>query len=99
MLLVYLYCLGARRQLWMPFRQPFLAAGEQFVENKMSCRIKLISLLFYRFIKKRLRALGQPLWMAAHVSDWGNLLNRRRREGKRNTMVMMFVGGVVLLFD
>ncbi len=26
-------------------------------------------------------------------------LNRRRMEGKRNTMVMMFVGGVVLLFD
>jgi hypothetical protein len=37
--------------------------------------------------------------MAAHASDWGNSLNRRHRGGKWNTMVMMFVGGVVLLFD
>ena len=28
----------------------FVAAGELFFKNKMSCRIKLISLLFYRFI-------------------------------------------------
>jgi hypothetical protein len=28
----------------------FLVAGEQFNENKMSCIIKLISLLFYQFI-------------------------------------------------
>jgi hypothetical protein len=34
----------------MPFRPPFLAAGKRFVENKMSWIIKLISLLFYRFI-------------------------------------------------
>jgi hypothetical protein len=26
-------------------------------------------------------------------------LNRRHRGGKRNTMVMMFVGGVVLVLD
>jgi hypothetical protein len=50
MFLVYLYCLGARRRQWMPFRPPFVMAGEQLVENKMSCRIKKISLLFYRFI-------------------------------------------------
>jgi len=37
--------------------------------------------------------------MAAHASDWGNSLNLCCRGGKRNTMVMMFVGGVVLLFD
>jgi hypothetical protein len=37
--------------------------------------------------------------MAAHASDWGDSLNQRRRGGKRNTMVMMFVVGVVLLFD
>jgi hypothetical protein len=36
--------------------------------------------------------------MADHVSDWGNSLNRRRRVGKRVTMVMMFVWGVVLMF-
>jgi hypothetical protein len=50
MLLVYSYCLGTRRQRWMPFWPPFLAAGERFVENKMSSIIKLISLLFYQFI-------------------------------------------------
>jgi hypothetical protein len=37
--------------------------------------------------------------MAAHVSDWGDSLNRRHRGGKQVTMVMMFVGGVVLMFD
>jgi hypothetical protein len=38
--------------------------------------------------------------MAAHASDWGDsLIQRCRGEGKQNTMVMMFVGGVVLLFD
>jgi hypothetical protein len=37
--------------------------------------------------------------MADHASDWGDSLNRRHRGGKRVTMVMMFVGGGVLLFD
>jgi len=44
-------------------------------------------------------ALSQPLRMATHVSDWGDSLNQFCRGGKRNTMVMMFVGGVVLMFD
>jgi hypothetical protein len=51
------------------------------------------------YIKLRLTALGQPLQMTAHVSDWGDSLNRCCRGGKWNTLVMMFVGGVVLLFD
>jgi hypothetical protein len=46
-----------------------------------------------------MRAFGQSLRMAAHASDWGDSLNRRCRGGKRNTMVMMFVGGVVLMLD
>ena len=37
--------------------------------------------------------------MAAQASDWGDSLNRRRRGGKQKTMVMMFVGGVVLMLD
>jgi hypothetical protein len=37
--------------------------------------------------------------MASHASDWGESLNRRRRGGKQVTMVMMFVGGVVLMFN
>ncbi len=46
-LLVYLYCLGARRRQWIPFRPPFATAGERFIENTSSSRIKLISLSFY----------------------------------------------------
>jgi hypothetical protein len=37
--------------------------------------------------------------MVAHALDWGDSLNRCHRGGKRNTMVMMFVGGIVLMFD
>ena len=44
-------------------------------------------------------ALGQPLWIVAHVSDWGNSLSQRHRGGKRYTMVMMIVGGVVSVLD
>jgi hypothetical protein len=44
-------------------------------------------------------ALGQPLRMAAHVSDRGNSSNQCRRGGKWNTMVMMFLGGVVSMLD
>jgi hypothetical protein len=51
------------------------------------------------YIKPRLTALGQPLWMAAHALYWGDSLNRCCGGGERNTMVMMFVEGVVLLFD
>jgi hypothetical protein len=44
-------------------------------------------------------ALGKPLWMAAQASEWGDSLNQCHRGDKRNTMVMMFVGGVVLMLD
>ena len=33
MLLVYLYCLGARRRQWMPFGPPFATTGELFIKN------------------------------------------------------------------
>jgi hypothetical protein len=33
--------MGACRQQWMPFRPPFLTAGEQFVKNTISSKIKL----------------------------------------------------------
>ncbi len=50
-------------------------------------------------IKPHNSTLGQPLRMAAHALDWGDSLNQCRRGGKRLTMVMMFVGGVVLVLD
>jgi hypothetical protein len=38
--------------------------------------------------------------MAAHASDWADLMNKRCRGGKQNTMaMMMFMGGVVLMLD
>jgi hypothetical protein len=37
--------LGARRQQWMPFRPPFLSAGERFVKSKMSFRIFFFSVI------------------------------------------------------
>ncbi len=42
--------MGARRRQWMPFRSPFLIAGEQFVENTSSGRIELITRLIYWFV-------------------------------------------------
>ena len=40
-------------------------------------RYKCIPLLIH--IKPSVTATGQPLWMAAHASDWGNSLNSSRR--------------------
>jgi hypothetical protein len=71
----------------MPFRPPFVAQLNNYA-NILTIRIKL---------KSSVSALGQPLRMAAHASDWGNSLNQRCRGGEWNTMVMMFVGGVVLM--
>ncbi len=63
MLLVYSYCLGARRWWWMPFRPPLLTAGEQFIKNTSSHRIKLIKQLFYQFIQNQAQALlPSPFW-------------------------------------
>ncbi len=61
MLLVYLYCLGARCWRWMPFRPPFLMAGERLIKNTRSHRIlikgKLIKHLFNQFIQNQAQAL------------------------------------------
>jgi hypothetical protein len=52
--------------------------------------------ILLNYTKPNVRALGQPLWIAAHALDWGNSLNPRLRRGKRLTMVVMFVGCLVL---
>ncbi len=57
MLLVYLYCLGAPRWRWAPFQPPFLMAGEWFIKNTSSHRIKLIKQLFYQFIQNQAQVL------------------------------------------
>jgi hypothetical protein len=46
--------------------------------------------------KPNVSALGQPLQMAAHMLDWGDSLNPHCRGGKQLTMVVMFVGCLVL---
>ncbi len=57
MLLVYLYFLGARHWQWMSFWPPFSAAGEWFIKNTSSHRIKLIKQLFNPFIQNQAQAL------------------------------------------
>jgi len=66
----------------MPFRPPFAVVGEQLVKNKISCRIKLISVILLIYIKPRLSVLGQPLQMASHALDWGDSLNQHHRGGQ-----------------
>jgi hypothetical protein len=46
-------------------------AGKQFVENTVN-----FSVILLIYIKLRVTALGQPIWMADHTSDWGDSLNR-----------------------
>jgi hypothetical protein len=48
------------------------------------------------YTKPNVSTLSQPLWMAPHALDWGNSLTPCRRRGKRLTMVVMFVGCLVL---
>ncbi len=50
-------------------------------------------------VKPHDSALGQPLQMVAHASNWGVSLNQCRRGGNRLTLVMMFVGGAVSVND
>jgi hypothetical protein len=48
------------------------------------------------YTKPNISALSQPFRMAAHALDWGDSLNPRHRGDKRLTMVVMFVGCLVL---
>ncbi len=57
MLLVYSHCLGARRWRWLLFWPPFSMAGERFIKNTSSHRIKLIKQLFYQSIQNQAQAL------------------------------------------
>ena len=49
--------MGAHRQWWMPFRQPFLTPSEWFINNSSSSRIKIIKRLFYWFIQNQAQVL------------------------------------------
>ena len=54
--------------------------GEQFVENTIS--FKKLRCYFIELNKTKHNALGQPLRMAAHASDWGDSLNQCSRGGQ-----------------
>jgi len=75
-------CLWRPLLTMMPCWPPFLTAGEQFDENTSSCRIKLMSVILSNQTKPSVTALGHPLQMAAHASDWGDSLNERHRGGQ-----------------
>ena len=93
MLSTYLYNMGARRRLWMPFWPTFLTACKQFNENTSSSIIKLNKGLFYRFILNQAKAFlpnpfrrGCPRLIVC--------IQRYHNVGGANgtTMVVMFVG-------
>ncbi len=52
----------------------------------VAVELNLLHGYFNYLYKPSQSGLGQPLWMAAHASDWGDSLNRRRKgEGANGT--------------
>ena len=92
-LLTYLYCLGAHRRLWMPFRPPFLTACERFAKNTSSRRINLFKRLFYRFILNQAKPFLPNPFQRGGLRSIGRI-QRYHTVGGANgtTMVVMFVG-------
>ena len=95
--------MGGHRWRWMPFRPQFSTAGEWFVENKnmSSCRNKLITLLFYQIKQNPATApSANPCrWPPMRRIGEIHWINTVGRGGEWHTMLMMFVGGVVLVID
>jgi len=81
------------------FGSHFWRPASELSKTRVAVELNYFLCYIIDLYKPCLSALGQPLWMAAHASGWGESLNRRHRGGKRNTMVMMFVGRVVLMLD
>jgi hypothetical protein len=52
--------------------------------------------ILLNYTKPNISTLNQPLQMDAHALDWGNSLNPCLRRGKWLTMVVMFLGCLVL---
>jgi hypothetical protein len=83
-----------------PVSLPFSTAGERFVKNMSISRNELITRLIYRFAENPVTSssanpfVRPPMCRSREIhrinTVWG---------GKRHTMVMMFVGGVVLVLD
>ncbi len=84
--------MGACRQQWMPFRPPFLTAGEQFVKNTSSHRIKWITQLFYQIMLKPVTAPSTNPFGRGYLC-WIGLIHRSHAVGGANgsTMVVIFV--------
>jgi hypothetical protein len=55
------------------------------------------AVILLNYTKSSVSGIGQPLQMATHALVWGDSLNSRRRGGgKRLTMLVIFVGCLVL---
>ena len=94
LLLTYLYNMGTRCRLWMPFWPPFLTACELlFVKNSISSRIKLIKRLFYCFILNQAKALLPNPFQKGCPCPIGRIQRYHTVGGANDTtMVVMFVG-------
>jgi hypothetical protein len=96
MLSTYLYNMGARRRLWMPFWPPFSTACERFVKNTSSSRIILIKRLFYRSILNQAKAfLPNPFQRGCPHSI--ERIQRYHAVGGANGTTMVVMCGLVCL--
>ena len=81
-LYIYSHIMGTHQRWWMPFRPPFLMAGEQLIEYTCSHRIKLIKQSFINLYKtKPNRSCPAPPKEVLSVR-LGRFIYPRRRRGK-----------------
>jgi hypothetical protein len=84
--------MGARHQQWMPFRPPFLTAGERFVKNTSISRIKLTTPLFYPFTLNPGKALLNNPFQRGYLHRIGRIHQSHTVGGANGSnMVVMFV--------
>jgi hypothetical protein len=87
------YVCGACRRWWVPFRPPFATVGERFVKNTIRSTIKLIMLLFKRFILNPVNALSSDPSGRGYPRKIRSIHRYHAIEGANGTtMVVMFVG-------
>jgi hypothetical protein len=69
------------------------------MKTRVSVEIVDSAFILSNWIKPRQTAIGRPLWMTAHASDWDSSLNAHSRGAKWLTMVVMFVGCLMFVLD
>ena len=84
--------MGTRSRQWMPFWQPFLTAGKQFVKNMSSSRIKLTTPLFYCFTLNLAKVPLLDPFGRGYLGRIGQIHWSHAIEGANGSaMVVMFV--------